>query len=155
MRSAIIVLILTFIVAGCGQHEDPAAVKRLLREKVGSFTEAFNKQNIDGLMADLWNSPDVVGYYPGGSLIGYNAVRQSWEGFFQNLTVKRFTITDQNIEVDNRTAYHWGLYDIVIEPKGGPEITLPGRFTQVWRRIDGKWVVVIDHASHPLPPPGP
>jgi ketosteroid isomerase-like protein len=151
--SAAILLLLSLLVIGCEQRSDPAAVRQILDQKAGHFTEAFNRHDADGLMADFWNSPNAVAYYPGGNHIGYDAVRQSWEGFFQNVTVKQFTITERYTEVDNKTAYQWGVYDIIIEPRGGTEMSMPGRFTQMWRHIDGKWVVVVEHVSHPLPPP--
>jgi ketosteroid isomerase-like protein len=153
MKLCVVVAATAVLVVGCAKVEDSAAIKRSLEEKVGQFADAFNKQDIQGLMTDYWNSSDLAVYYPDGNYIGYDALKQSWQTFFQNVSVKKFAITELHTEVENNTAYQWGTYDLSMQPKAGEGISAPGRFTQVWRKLNGKWVIVIDHASVPLPPP--
>ena len=155
-RQVVVSVVLAVLIVGCGpQNKDTSTIKRVLEEKVVKFVDAFNKQDVDGLTADYWNSPDLAVYYPDGNYIGYDAVRKSWENFFQNVTVKRFAVNELHTEVDadGEVAYQWGLYNLEMQPKAGPEISAPGRFTQVWRNMNGKWLIVLDHASAPLPPP--
>jgi ketosteroid isomerase-like protein len=120
------------------------------------FAEAFNKKDVDGVMAPYWNSPELITFYPDTTLRGYDALKASWQTTFENVDVKKFEMTESHIEVGEHMAYDWGFWTYVFQPKGGPEIAINnGRYLQVWAHKDGKWVIVVDHASAPLPPPQP
>jgi hypothetical protein len=50
-------------------------------------------------------------------------------------------------------AASWGTFKIVlVSKKDGTETTEVGRYTDVSRRIDGRWQYIVDHASdEPMP----
>jgi ketosteroid isomerase-like protein len=146
---------LAFIVAGCGRPKDPAAVKAALEEMDKNFVKAFNEEDVEGIMASYWNSPNLVIMYPEADYMGYDAVKESWRKLFDAVDVKKFEVVKHNIEVGDHMAYDWGMWNYTFQPKGGPEMTISGRYLQVWAEKDGKWVAVADHASVPLPPSPP
>ncbi len=151
-----VTIVAGLLVAGCSKPADTQAVKQQLEQKTHAFAEAVSKQDINGLMADYWNSPELAAYYPDANYQGYDAVKKSWEGFFGMMAVKSFSFPEVHTDVsgDGTLAYQWGLYDMTLQPKGGgPEIKAPGRFSEVWKNMNGSWVIVVDHASSPLPPP--
>jgi ketosteroid isomerase-like protein len=151
----IAVLFMAFVV-GCERHEDPAKVREAIETMDKQFVEAFNRQDVDGIMTSYWNSPNLVVWYPDEDLQGYDAVRASWERTFREVDVKHFSVDQRNIEVGHHMAYDWGNWTYTFQPKGAPEeMTIKGRYLQVWAEKDGKWLVVADHASVPLPPPQP
>jgi len=43
----------------------------------------------------------------------------------------------------------------MVPKAGGDPITMKGRFVEVCRKIGGKWLYVIDHASVPMEMPAP
>lgn len=148
-------LFVSLVLIGCERHEDPAKVKQALEAMGKKFVEAFNNKDVDSIMASYWKSPDLVIMYPDGDYRGYDAVKASWEKTFREVDVKKFEVKEHNIEVGHHMAYEWGMWDYTFQPKGGPEMSVTGRYLQVWAEKDGKWVVVADHASVPLPPPPP
>jgi len=49
-------------------------------------------------------------------------------------------------------ASSWGSFIVVSVPrKDGKEATEVGRYTDVSRKFDGRWVYLVDHASHDPP----
>jgi len=155
-RGSLAILVLAFIVASCEQKEDTTAVRSALEKMDAQFAEAFNKKDVDGVMAPYWNSPELITFYPDTTIQGYDALKDSWQKTFDMVDVKKFEITESHIEVGEHMAYDWGFWTYVFQPKGGPEMSINnGRYLQVWAHKDGKWVVVADHASAPLPPPQP
>jgi ketosteroid isomerase-like protein len=157
MRKGIIILfILSFIFVSCERREDPTAVEQTIQEKDNGFVEAFNKKDVDGIMAPCWNSPDLITFYPDTTLRGYDALKDSWEKTFAMVDVKKFEITESHIEVGDHMAYDWGFWSYTFQPKEGPEVSMAnGRYLQVWAHKDGQWVIVADHASVPFSPPPP
>lgn len=48
-------------------------------------------------------------------------------------------------------AAAWGLFTVIARPaEGGELVTLVGRYMDVARPIDGRWLYIADHASMPL-----
>ena len=142
-------------VAGCERHEDPAKVRAAIEEMDKSFVTAFNKMDVEGLIAHNWNSPNLVIMFPDTSFTGHDALKAYWQKTFASVDVKKFEVTQQVVEVGHHMAYDHGMWNYTFQPKGGPEMSLSGRYLQVWVEKDGKWVVVADHASVPLPPAPP
>jgi ketosteroid isomerase-like protein len=152
-RLVLLPLFLSFIVVSCEQKQDPAAVRSAIEKMDAQFAEAFNKKDVDGVMASYWNSPNLIVMYPESTYHGFDAVKAYSQMTFQNVDVKKFAFTETHIEVGEHTAYDWGFWTYVFQPKGGPEVSINnGRYLQVWAHKDGKWVVVADQASVPLPP---
>ena len=120
-------------------------------EAVGTrFLDAFNKADLDAIMATYWKSPELVYFgLEGMGVKGWDAVRADWVQTFKALPGAKIKFLEHHDIV-------WG--DVVIG-SGTWRVTLPGaqvmegRFTDVKAMRDGKWVYVYDHASVPLPPP--
>jgi ketosteroid isomerase-like protein len=70
------------------------------------------------------------------------------------MTVRDATLSDTHYETHGDTGIARGQFTLTLVPKaGGEPIQLKGRFVEVCRKIGGKWLYVIDHASVPMPPP--
>ncbi len=86
--------------------------------------------------------------------IGPESARQSWGSFFEAFDVDKAELSETHLEVHGDTAIAWGLFLIVATPAGGSEpVEFRGRYMDIARRIDGRWLYVADHASMPLPAP--
>lgn len=47
-------------------------------------------------------------------------------------------------------AWSWAIMHVVFRPKGGAEIDLVVRVTDVWRKSDGQWRAIHEHTSFPV-----
>lgn len=98
-------------------------------------------------------APDAVFWLGGMSMMqGRDAVREGYAGFFSAYTVKdvRLVVMGHSLHGDEATS--WGTYSMVlVSHKDGTETLSTGRFTDVSRKFDGKWMYVVDHASENPP----
>ena len=98
-------------------------------------------------------APEAVAYFPDGDFKGKDAIRKSWTDFLAAFTVKDAT-SEGTYETTGDTSVGWGYWTLTVAPKaGGEPITMKGRATVFVKKIGGKWLYVVDHASVPLPPP--
>jgi uncharacterized protein (TIGR02246 family) len=98
-------------------------------------------------------APDAVAYYPDGEYKGKDAIRKSWTDFLAAFTVKDAT-SEGTYETTGDTSLGWGHWSMTAVPKaGGAPVVMKGRATVIVKKIGGKWLYVVDHASVPLPPP--
>ena len=119
------------------------------------FFEAFNKGDVDALMATYWNSPKLVSYGPDGmGTTGWDAARAGAVEMFKAMPGARLEAVSKHNDVHGDMVIGWGTWKMTIETPGGPQV-IEGRYTDAKMMHDGKWVYVMDHASVPLPPSPP
>jgi ketosteroid isomerase-like protein len=116
-----------------------------------AWVKAMKANDLEATMA-LY-APEAVAYFPDGDFKGKPAVRKSWTDFLAAFTVKDAT-SEATYETTGDTSVGWGHWTLTVVPKaGGDPVVMKGRATVVARKIGGKWLYVVDHASVPLPPP--
>lgn len=118
-----------------------------------AFLEALANEDADGLAACY--TADAVNF-PVGEMVGIgpDSVRASWDGFFADYDVVEVSLSDSHLETHGDTAVAWGLFHMTVIPKeGGEPQEMHGRYMDVARNFEGRWLYVADHASMPLPPP--
>jgi uncharacterized protein (TIGR02246 family) len=118
-----------------------------------AWLRAVKANDLEGLVACY--APDAV-MYPPDVLIaqGRDAIRENYKNLLATMTVRDATLSDTHYETHGDTGIARGQFTLTLAPKaGGDPITMKGRFVEVCRKIGGKWLYVIDHASVPMPPP--
>ena len=118
------------------------------------WTPAFKAGNADAV-AQCY-APDAVLWLPGGPMLkGRDAIRAGYVGFFAASSIKSVTLTEMGKSTHGNDATSWGRFSIVaVSKKDGKESTENGRYTDVSRKIGGRWQYVVDHASDdPAPAP--
>jgi len=116
-----------------------------------AFLTALRANDVDGLAACY--TKDATNF-PVDSLagVGPESVRTSWGAFFRAYQVSAAELSAEHMEVLGDTAVAWGLFTILAEPVGGGEpVEMQGRYMDVSRNIDGRWLYIADHASVPAP----
>jgi ketosteroid isomerase-like protein len=116
------------------------------QEAEAAFYEAFEQIDADAMMA-VWSSEeDVVCIHPQGAPIaGYEAVRESWRGIFNNGQKLRFRITPHHTYTGLMLSIHIVLEHARLE--SGEESTHPILATNVYMRSDKGWRMILHHAS--------
>lgn len=120
------------------------------------FSTAFKAADADALAACY--AEDGIIWFPGGSMAqGRQAIRDGFAHFFSEvsgMTIEDVALTEIGHvmgEGDTRTA--WGSYEIrMVDKATGAESVQRGRYTDVSKRIDGRWLYVVDHPSDDPPP---
>jgi ketosteroid isomerase-like protein len=128
-----------------GEAEVNASVQRLVA--------AVNAKDVNAIMA--YYTPDeslhVFDALLPRQYVGAAAFRKDWEGF---LTTYPSTVhaeaTDWKTETDGNLAYGHGIFRTVGPDKDGKPLDLTLRVTDIYKKINGKWLVVHEHVSWPV-----
>ena len=120
-----------------------AAIKRVLEGGV----EAVRARDIDGVMS---LAPEVVSFdiVPPLQYVGADAFRKVWEEVF--LVYQGpidYEIHDLNITVGDDVAFIHSLNRINGTLNTGQKTDLWLRWTAGFRKINGKWLIVLNHNS--------
>jgi uncharacterized protein (TIGR02246 family) len=119
------------------------------------FLPAFKAGDADAVTACY--APDAVLWIPGGPMAqGTQAIHDGFAGFFADYAIKDMTITPMGSRMVGEDKATWGTFTLVhVNKATGEETTEIGRYTDLSRLVDGKWLYVVDHASDdPLPAGG-
>jgi len=153
--SSILLVTIGAILFGCAPKppnidEMMAAAKDLDKR----FVEAYNKGDVDAVMATYWNSPDFLSYPPDAMQAkGWEATKEGIAHTFASMPGFKLELIDPGYIVAGDMVISYGTWKGIVTPPGGEPMTLEGRYSDVKAKKDGKWVYVMDHASVPLPPP--
>ena len=118
-----------------------------------AFMAALRAEDVDGIAACYAEDADnfTLGAMKG---IGPESARASWGGFFEQFDVISAELQEGRMVREGDLAAAWGLFVVVARPaEGGEPVTLMGRYMDVARPIEGRWLYIADHASMPLPTP--
>lgn len=142
-RALILVACLPFFSSASFAQESPQALQ-------DAFMAGLRANDADALARCY--ADDAVNFTVGEMrLEGPEAVRASWNDFFSRMRILKATLDDDHLEQHGATAIAWGLFHLVAEPvDGGEQVDIQGRFMDVARKIDGRWLYVADHASLPV-----
>jgi uncharacterized protein (TIGR02246 family) len=101
-------------------------------------------------------APDAVMWLPGAPMMkGREAIRTGYADFFAASTIKSARLNELGKVSHGNEASSWGTFTVVtVSKKDGKEATESGRYTDVSRRINGRWQYLVDHASDDPAPAG-
>jgi uncharacterized protein (TIGR02246 family) len=149
------ILVLLGITAGAfhmsAQANSDAADKAAIQALYKEFNDAFNKKDVNRIMAVY--APDVFVFdvTPPREYPTWDAYKKDWEDFFAmfpgSLTN---TISELNITVVGPVAYARSIDDSTVLAKDGSKSHLVVRSTDVLRKSNGKWQIVQEHNSVPV-----
>ena len=120
------------------------------------FVTAFNEGDLETIMSCWYNSPNTLLVLENGIVVqGYENIyagteqlisATEWRTLTVDEIISRFRVNDEVYTVGKAT-WHYKLV-------GGPEVTFQEVWTDVAKKISGKWVYIVDHA-HDLTPFAP
>ena len=114
------------------------------------FYRAFETLDI-ARMDEIWSHGDHVRcVHPGWCLlVGWTAVRRSWEVIFENTAEMRFSLSDVHARADGDLAWVTCTENIFSEVHGRLAVTSVLATNLFERTADG-WRLIHHHASHIL-----
>ena len=122
----------------------------LIRQRVAALAKAICAKDTDGV-ASLY-AADIVSFdiNPPLRYGGANNKRRAWEEFFAAHTGPVvYEIHELNVTTHGELAFACSLNHVMGTVAGGRRTDLWLRWTACFRRLDGRWLVVHDHASVP------
>lgn len=112
-----------------------------------AFAKSFGANDLEGVVS-LY-ADDAIMYPPDIPVAqGKAAIRQGYAGLMNNNKISNFEIFDAHHETTGNISVGWGRWKMMLTPKaGGQPQQVQGRFTDVSKLVNGKWLYVADHAS--------
>jgi ketosteroid isomerase-like protein len=124
---------------------DPAAARHDIAQVLADQSAAWNKGDIPSFMAGYWHSDSLVFIGSKGLTYGWQPTLDNYRKTYGDATqmgqldFSQLRINPLSADVA-QVVGHWHL----ARPQAGD---LQGQFLLIFRRLDGKWVIVADHSS--------
>jgi|SRR5208282_802110 len=120
---------------------------------VDRFIAAFKAKDIDAIMRGY--VPDqtlfVFDVVPPRQYVGAAAYRKDWQEFLDSFDGPiNVELSELAITTDHRLAYGHSIQHVVGTDKQGKKIDLTVRVTDVYKKINGNWLVIHEHVSVPV-----
>ncbi len=126
----------------------PAEEVRAVEEANARFYRAFESLDLAEMEAVWARDGPVQCVHPGWALlVGWEAVRASWEAIFKNTVEIRFSLTDVSARVAGNFAWVTCTENILSQAGGKISVTAV-LATNLFERSGGRWLMVHHHASH-------
>lgn len=141
----IVVAITIFSIIGIGTSFGQKETKgtKAVIENMKSQETAWNKGDIPGFMKHYWNDDSL-------KFIGSKGITYGWQNTLDNyikgypnkeaMGILTFTIVEAT-QLSKTSVYVIGKWELSKEKAVG------GYFTLMWKKINGKWVIISDHTS--------
>ncbi len=117
------------------------------------FAAAFNAKDVDAIMKVY--VPDqtlfVFDVSTPRQYVGAAAYRKDWQDFLATLKGPiKFQLSDLEVSNDGKIGYGHSIQHVTGTDTKGKPVDLTVRVTDVYRKIDGKWLIVEEHVSVPV-----
>jgi len=125
----------------------PAAGEGGPKDVDEAWTKAMRANDVEAVVACY--APDAIGWFPGENQAkGTDEIRAVYKRLLGENTVTEVELTDTHYETHGERGIGWGRFKMTLTPKaGGAPTVMAGRFTEVTKPMDGRWVYAVDHAS--------
>jgi ketosteroid isomerase-like protein len=131
--------------------DDDAQINALYRQ----FTTAFRHKDVNAIMSVYVAGPNLFVFDVGTPRehVGSDSYRADWENLFANLkgsSIPSFGISEMGITISGDVAYSHSIQHFSGTMPNGQSLALTVRVTDVLRKINGKWLIVMEHVSVPI-----
>ena len=105
--------------------------------------KAWSNGDIDSFMKGYWNSDSLMFVGKNGIKYGWNTTRNNYKKAYPDKrTMGKLEFNIIKLEVNGNSAFMLGKWSLVRE-NDNPN----GHFALYWKKINGKWLITIDHTS--------
>lgn len=140
MKFRMLFICLFIAVAGHAQSSD----EKEIRQSLASQTESWNRGDIEGFMSTYWKNDSMM-------FIGKSGVNWGWDATLANYkksypdTAAMGRLSFELIQVQQLSPeYFFVVGKWMLKRSIGD---LSGHYNLLFRKINGKWLIVADHSS--------
>lgn len=126
--------------AAWSQDADETAIRQLLAAQ----TEAWNRGSIDDFMKGYWESDSLMFIGKSGVTYGYQNTLNNYKKSYRNAD-EMGTLTFDLIKVQRLSPEYFFVVGRWHLKRNAGDVG--GHYNLLFRKINGKWVIVADHSS--------
>jgi ketosteroid isomerase-like protein len=158
MSARISALVLAVTLANCSAPQatpETTTGEADIRKLLDRWSDAFRRKDVDGVMAIYVPGKELTAFdiIPPLAYRGADSYRRDYSEFFKEFKgPMQVEIRDLRILADRDVAFAYGLERMGGTLADGSRFETWLRFTQGYRRINGRWLAVHDHISVPAEP---
>lgn len=125
-----------------GSKEAMAYISDAMLEQEASW----NKGDLNGFMKHYWNSDSLRFIGKSGVNMGWKATLENYQQSYPNgAAMGKLKFSNLSVEfIDRETVFVIGSWQL---ERGGEYENLKGFYSLIWKKKNGKWVIVVDHSS--------
>ncbi len=119
------------------------------------YAAALVARDLDAVMRVYTPREDLFIFeaVPPRQVVGYRAYRQHVQQFLVNFQAPfTYDVHDVVVTVAGNVAYGHNIQHLVGVDTSGNRIDMTFRVTDVYRKVEGDWFIVQEHASFPVDP---
>ncbi len=143
---------ISLTLAGAGaQSNDETAIRALTQR----FNAAIKAKDVNKIMSVYVPNESlfVFDVVPPRQYVGAKAYRKDFEEFFALFPGPvKYTISDLSITAVGTLGYAHRIDNLTLTDKEGKRVKFAFRVTDVYRKINGKWLIIHEHVSVPVDP---
>ena len=151
--TALSVAILASAVAAAADKPAANAYEAAIQALEDTYNEGFNSKDVDKVMSVYAPGKQlfVFDVVPPREYRGWEAYKKDFEGLFSSFPgPMKNTISEQTIHVVGSIAYGHNIQTGEFVGKDGSTVKLIVRTTDIYRKMNGKWLIVEEHNSVPI-----
>ena len=124
-----------------------------IRALEAHFAAAFNARDVDAIMKVY--IPDeslfVFDVVPPRQYVGAKAYRKDWQDFLATFKGPvKFELSDVAVSTDGTIGYGHSIQHTMGTDTKGKPVDFTVRVSDVYRKINGQWLIVQEHVSVPV-----
>jgi ketosteroid isomerase-like protein len=149
LRQLSLAACLVFLLGTAGPRAEQSPDMQAVAAANLAFDKALSTRDI-AAMEKVWApEPYVITIDPGGKvlIIGWSAVRKSYEAGFANLSEISVSTREPQIHVAQNVAWVVGVQSLKGKLKNGNPLSLVSFSTNVYEKREGRWLLVLHTTS--------
>jgi ketosteroid isomerase-like protein len=114
-----------------------------------AFDTATSGRDINA-MEKVWAAePYVIAVHPASKalIVGWDAVRKSWEGTFDRFAVISVSMKEPHIHIAQNVGWVVGIESVQGKSNNGDAVSFTAFTTNVYEKRDGRWLMVLHTTS--------
>lgn len=147
MRSIFVTLLVVLSVSSFSQTKPVRPVggdETEIRDLLAKQNAAWNRGNVDAFMVGYWESDSLMFIGQSGVTYGYKNTLANYKKNYPDTTVMgKLTFTLIHIKQLSQEYFHVTGKYYLTRTIGDAS----GHFTLIFKKINGKWVIISDHSS--------
>jgi uncharacterized protein (TIGR02246 family) len=154
MSLVIGILFASLVLSGAAPRTDVmSSDERAIRAMYDRFSAAVQAKDLKTIMSIY--SPDerivVFDAFLPRQYVGAAALTKDYQDFFAAFPgPAKSEISDIHVSVAGTMAFAYGVDRWVVTGQDGKPVEMVFRFTNVLRKVNGKWLIVHEHVSFPV-----
>ena len=149
LRQLVIASGLIFILGTVNLHAEEKPDVEAVAAANLAFDMAISGRDINA-MERVWAAePFVIAVHPASKvlIVGWDAVRKSWEGTFDRFAEISVSMKEPQIHLAQSVAWVVGIESVQGKSKNGDAVSFTAFTTNMYEKRDGHWLMVLHTTS--------